>query len=480
MTHAIGHSRPNILLISFDTMRADFLGAYGSSPSVTPNLDRFAKKAVRFRRAYGAVPFTPPSLWALLHSVHIYAHEYSTNLRVRYRGENSFVERLRAAGYHTVGFTGSSILNRGSGFAAGFDEYFDTWSEPCLHNETTLSRILEYAKKGLKSRSPYFLYVHFYDPHAEWGDAPKKFRVYPARRSAFSDKLDKFHFFDPTPTKVYLLQSEALLAYLGVDSVAGDHRHLSQLVIPSYRSEVAWSDDVFGRLTRALRKWGLLDDTVVIVTSDHGFSFGEHDQLLGYVFPLFDEATRVPLMVSAPSLSPRVVSQPVSLIDVGPTILDFAGVGTRHNDGVSFRELLEGHAPTGKPRPVYAESGTILRQQLKRFFPFDPLHRYAAGVENRHSMLVERHRKLIYMPSRLGEKFELFDLQLDPGERNDIYDANDPLDRRMVKQLLAMRESLAHRYGKPATVDPEMLKHLESLGYIEESPQQTPAAQAPR
>ena len=233
-----------------------------------------------------------------------------------------------------------------------------------------------------------------------------------------------------------------------------------KLVIPTYRSEITWSDDVLGRLLAEFARVGLLDDTVIAVSSDHGIGFAEHYQTWGYVFPLFNEALRVPLVVVGPDIKARRIPTPVSLVDLGATLLDLAGVGNRHADGNSFKPLLDGGGWDG---PVYAEA-TALTPELRFMIIDDDKNRFAPGVENRHAALVQGRYKIIHMPARMGSKFELFDLQDDPRETMDLYSPQDPTHHALAERLLRMEMS-AHR-GAADKMDPATLERLRALGYL--------------
>jgi len=256
--------------------------------------------------------------------------------------------------------------------------------------------------------------------------------------------------------------------YLGINSITKivEAGTAKQYMIPMYRSEITWSDDVLARLLRTFRERRLLDHSLVIVSADHGIAFGEHFQRFGYVFSLFDEATHVPLLILPPDQQREVhIDGAVSLIDIGPTILDYAGAGTQLGDGTSLRPMIEGKQ-AGEERIAYAETTAIPEATyLHTIFAPNPMRRYAVGVRNRHSMLVKGTRKLIYMPSREGRKFELFDTRTDPLEHTDIFSSSSPSDRSIAVELLRIRASLEQNYGAAKATQSEEL--LRKLGYIQ-------------
>ena len=458
-------SRPNVLLVTFDTMRADFLGCYGSTVTKTPTLDDLASRAVVFERAFATAPFTPPSLWSVLHAEQVRGHTYQTRIQDHYGKRGSIAGRFREAGYLTVGVMANSNANAANGFADGFDEYLDTWSELSFNNETTLARVLSLRPRfaGARRRSrPFFLFVHFFDPHGPWGDAPAPFRIYPPEDGPFARVVDDEHVFDRASDFQIARVDEAVRTYSGERDISELKRsgRYGKLIVPMYRSEITWSDDVLRRLLHDFRGEGLLDNTVVAVSSDHGTSFGEHYQTVGYVFPLFNEALRVPLLIAGPQVRPGRVTQAVSLLDLGPTLLDLAGIAREHAEGVSFRGFIDGD---GQDRPVYAEA-TAMPPDLEYLIFRDERSRFSPGVENRHAALVFGQYKMIHMPARRGKKFELFDLLADPLEKTDLFRPDDPAHRNLALQLLERR-----RTGGTAGIeefDPATEERLRALGYV--------------
>jgi arylsulfatase A-like enzyme len=451
-------TRPNVLLVTFDTMRADFLGCYGNRLTRTPTLDRLASRGIVFDWAFTADPFTPPALWSLLYSEHVQGHTYGMSIKDHFGAAGSIAERFQKAGYDTVAVVGSSQLIRGLGYERGFARFLDTYAEPSLTNETTLARALELAERRLdpqQGRRPYFLYVHFFDPHTPWGNAPPPFRTYPAEPSPFAEAARRGGNFRGNQEMI-----AAIRTYSGREDVEQLQQtgRYEELITPMYRSEISWSDDVLRRLIETFDRRGLLANTVLAVSSDHGIAFAEHYQLSGYVFSLFPESLHVPLILSGPGLKPARVSAPVSLIDLGPTLLDLAGIGSQHADGASLLPLVRGIA---KPRGVHG-AATAMPPDLQSVISRDDRSRYGTGVANRHTTLIQDGVQIIHMPARRGAKFELFDLTRDPGEFHDVYSPTDPVHRRMAEDLLGWE---AGKEDPPVLLDPEARERLRALGY---------------
>jgi choline-sulfatase len=304
-----GAPRPNLLLVTIDTLRADRIGAYGYAPATTPVLDRLAAEGVRFTDATAHSPLTLPAHAALLTGR--YPARYGLRLNGLAALPESAVtvaERLRAAGYRTHAVVASAILDAAYGLAQGFDAYdselvagtdrFVALSE--LQRRGSEVARLAIAWLDTRPRSPWFLWVHLFDPHLPY-DAPDVFaRRHPGR---------------------------------------------------PYDAEVAAADEALGRLIARVDR----GSTVVVVTADHGEALGEHREA-DHGYFVYDATLRVPLIVAGPGIRPGVVREQVRSVDVAPTLEALAGLPPRADlDGVSLVPLLQGGRRAAVP-VSYAES----------------------------------------------------------------------------------------------------------------------------
>ena len=292
--------RPNVVLITIDTLRADRLGR-----GLTPALDALASTGRQFGNARSAVPLTLPSHVTIMTGALPPVHGVRDN-GVRFDGSVPTLARsLESAGYRTAAFVGAYVLDRRFGLADGFDTYDDR-----VHRDPNLAARLEAERKGgevadaalawlASATDPFFLWVHFYDPHAPY-DPPAEYR-----------------------------------------SRAGGN---------AYDGEVAYADAQVGRVLDALRARGLLDRTIVVAAGDHGESLGDHgEQTHGML--TYDSALRVPLIVSGPAVQPARISSPVSLADIAPSLLRRTGVQAPGQSGAS--DLF---GDSRAARDVYAET----------------------------------------------------------------------------------------------------------------------------
>ena len=319
-------TRPNILLITLDTTRADRMGFLGSERGLTPNLDALARESAVFSRAYAQVPLTTPSHATILTGT------YPQFNHVNYMGDPLgkalpfLPDIFHKKGYRTAAFVGALVLDSKK-LAKGFDRGFDIYdagfhrrrpNEDHYHSlerrgEEVVSRALAWLSK--RPAGPFFLWVHLYDPH------------------------------DPySPPEPYKTRYGA----------------------EPYDGEIAYTDSAVAKLLTVLRTRGLFDSTMIAVMADHGEAFGEHGEKHHGIF-LYDETIHVPLLIKAPRQHfAKKVATRVGLIDVAPTILQAAALAIPPAmQGNSLLDLMKSNrdGPTAEPndsnsgRPIYSESG---------------------------------------------------------------------------------------------------------------------------
>jgi choline-sulfatase len=307
-------SRPNVVLITLDTTRADRIGAYGYAAAATPHLDRLARDGARFALALSPVPLTLPAHASVMTGRHPYGHGVRNNgYFVLGTDVPTLAERFAAAGYDTAAFVSSFVLDRQFGLARGFAHYDDALDPPrgtgnSLELERRGDRTVAAASAWLAARvsapdTPYFLWVHLYDAHEPY-DPPSAFR------SRF------------------------------------EHR--------AYDGEIAFQDALVGDLLARIG-YGTARSPLVVVAGDHGESLGDHGESTHGLF-VYDSALRVPLIIAWPGvLAPRVVAPAVTLADVAPTVTALAGLPPLADiHGESLAAVLDGKA--GAPRGLYAET----------------------------------------------------------------------------------------------------------------------------
>ncbi|HTD52468.1 MAG TPA: sulfatase-like hydrolase/transferase [Thermoanaerobaculia bacterium] len=387
--------RPPVVLISVDTLRADHLPIYGYRKLETPAVDALARDSIRFENAYSHVPLTLPSHAVLLTGLLPFENGVRDNLGFRLAPTHAtLASRLRAAGYATGAAVSSYVLRADRGLNAGFDYYDDKMPDNPTRERSGVESADALARWATTVRDkPLFLFLHIYEPHAPY-TPPEPFR------SRYSDR--------------------------------------------PYDGEIAAADAGVGRLLDFLKGAGLYRRALIVLLSDHGEGLGDHGEAEHGVF-LYREALRVPLLLKRPGSADagRVVSTPVGLVDVVPTVLSV--LSETHADGlsgVSLFRFLQGQGPS---RRVYGET----------FYP-----RLNLGWSDLASLIDDRYQYIE------APRPELYDLVADSAEHNNLASQLPPPFRAMRAALAA----LARPFVGPEASTPEELKRLASLGYIHVSP----------
>lgn len=393
----------NVILISLDTLRADHLGIYGHSNPTSPRIDRlFSHEGLVVEHALANATDTLRSHTAMLFSQppHVLLEErWKWTLPQTTPG--GLADALREAGYRTAAFTEDGYVGAAFGFASGFESYHDNKGIRVDGKVTTRGHIEDTFARGLAWISehkdqPFFVFLHTYQVHSPYSAPQPYARLFPSPKGAGEPRLES----------------------------------------DRYDREIAYTDAQLGRLVVSLRNLGVLDDTLLVVTADHGDEFGEHGRRY-HGTHLHNEVLHVPLLMRAPGLIPSGVrrSGPVELLALAPTILDLLGIAVpRHFTGVSAAQHLR-DGTGAEPPPIFAEAGT----------------RTALTYNGADKSWVPPSYAVTLWPKRLirirhntGVRYELYDLVRDPGERTNLYNSAAPTlegsDNTSASQLVALVE----------------------------------------
>lgn len=426
-------SPPNVLLISIDTLRRDHCSLYGYGLPTTPTLEALADAGVRFDRFYAPSATTAPSHAALFTGHFQGAHGVVKNGVPLEMALPTLAEHFAAAGYQTAGAVSSYPLHRRFGFRRGFSAYYDRFETDTstMHPgdweghrvggafdrraELTTEWVLRWLARRRDPERRFFLFVHYFDPHAPY--APPE---------PYADRFAT----DPT------------------DPLA--------TAVASYDGEIAYVDAQVARLTDALEAAGLGDDTLVVVTADHGEGLMDHG-ITRHGPQLYEEAVRIPLVLRWPARLParHVISQPYSLIDLGPTLLELAGLDPAGlaGPGRSFARAAGGDVRSDDEWPVFLQRRHYRGGQVQ-------------GREVRGDLfgIVDGHFKYLVAPDE-GEP-ELYDLTDDPGEKVNRIDRERERADRLALALARWRGAEGAPADAPA-LDAADRSALEALGYVE-------------
>lgn len=457
---------PNILLITIDTLRADHLSAWGYPRETSPFLDEIAAAGVRFAEAQVQWPKTGPSFASIFTAT--YPRDNGIVRRVGIPLPPSFrmlAEELRDRGYATQAVVANGAVGTDFNFQQGFDEYVESWRrEPADGGDDTGARhvtelALELAEGLEAAERPYFLWVHYIDPHFPYRPPPK-------HRDRFQGDA---HAGAAAGVEIDVNRKAKRRDMLGIGSgqVLSGRTDLG-FYVARYDAEIAYADEQIRRLWGRLDALGLLENTVTAVTADHGESLGEHKYFFDHGRFSFQTCLHVPLILHAPRrLDPKVVETPVGLIDLAPTLLQMTGAELPEGRWMQGRSLLRHVGREGErrrePEVVYSEAGYATNDAWQKVVrwgrwklmmaPWQHDNRWIGGV---------------------GDLFTLYDVEADPGELHDLKDEEPEIGKRLHDVMAAWlkREPFDVRMdgegGKaaPEEMTDETRKQLEALGYL--------------
>ena len=433
--------RPNVLLITIDTLRRDHCSVYGYAHDTTPHLRRVAKAGVRFDLAYAPTSTTGPTHASILTGLYPQAHRVVKNGVDLAAHNETLAEILAAQGYQTIGIVSSFVLQASFGYGQGFSVYQDdfdaatasapvsTWEGHDVEKgfdrraDATTRRAIRWLWEGRDRERPFFLFVHYFDPHSPY-EAPGAF-------------AQRFPPPDPGP-------GEGIQASLAF-----------RQAVRNYDGEVAFTDQEIARLLDAIEREGLSEKTLVVITADHGEGLMDHGAML-HGLDLYEENVRVPLLLRWPDRIPagRVLTQPVELVDLAPTILDLIGVeSSKAFQGRSLAASLRGDEPLDPDRPIYL---------YRRHFDAE----YADGTYVKGRQFGIRWGRWKYIDASDQGRTELFDLASDPQERTDRSRSDADQAARLAEKLTEWRRSHTSDPAIREISDGDR-EALEALGYIE-------------
>ncbi|MFO8056794.1 MAG: sulfatase [bacterium] len=431
---------PNIVFLLIDTLRADRVGYHGNLNDTTPVLDSYSRKGIRFMNAYSHSSHTKISMASLFTGLIPPSHglrkagsvkeifDESAKLKSDVLSEDAFTlaELLKKNGYTTIGVHCNPHLVERMGFDQGYDEYIYIPNNPRANRLNKLGL----KKLGKDPSEPFFLYLHYMDVHAPYKPPP-------SYKNLFTKGLRKtrpIYINGPYNRRV----SENQIQYTKA----------------IYDAQIRYWDHEFKSLIKRLNKSGALDNTLVIIASDHGEEFHEHGGF-GHGFTCYEEMLHVPLVMVWPGVIPESLTREdrVRLIDLVPTITRLCGIDAKRTDwqgrdlfACGWEEkdkLFYKDKSNPETLPVYAETynGRIPRSLRKG------------------------DMKLIYNKKR--NLYEMYNLEKDPAEQNKLSPKNTARGLQLKKELkMLINLSPATETGPEVELEEDRVKELKSLGYF--------------
>lgn len=428
-------ARPNVVLVSIDTLRADHCSAYGYAHPTTPFLEKLAAQGALVESAYAPMPTTGPSHATMMTGLYPATHGVVKNGYVLGAAHATLAETFAGAGYATAAFVSSFPMASKFGLAQGFVSYDDAFGPPRAKDprqwdgaavttafdrtaDATAARVTSWLAETRPRDRPFFLFVHLFDPHGPY-DPPDGHRL--AVRPAGASR-------------------------------PGNH---DAREIWKYDGEVHFSDWGLGQIQGALERARLADQTLLVLVGDHGEGLGQHGHW-EHGLLVYEEAIRVPLVVRWPGRVPAGlrVPGPVPLVDLRPTLLELAlGPGQAGRiQGVSQARVLTGAARADPDRPIFAS---------RRFYEPEKAAAYKIAGD-KHAVRVGAWK---YLEAPEERSRELFELGSDPGELTNRVEAQ-PEKARALQALLG--EWQRAQTGAPRqAVAAEDIERLRALGYVQ-------------
>jgi len=438
----------NVILISLDTLRPDHLGCYGYSRNTSPNIDKLAQDAALFLNTYAPSPWTLPSHVSLLTSLNCINHQVYQSDEKMDPSLITLADFLRSKGYLNSAITGGGYVSGLYGLNKGFDSYHVRGQVNAADSaESAAKGVLDFIDRN-KDRN-FFFFLHSYQIHNP--------------------------YFSPPPFDEMFLAEDAELKVANLGQMRINHEFrfrplpekLRQNLIDLYDGEIRYTDEkLIGPILDKLKALDLYDNTMIVLTSDHGEEFYEHESW-AHSHSVYDETIKIPLIVKFfnSDWAGRRIEKYARLVDAMPTVLDVLDIdySDHYLDGESLVDLLRDNTENTEERVFLSE-----------------LAPYAAGNHIPRKMAINLGRnKLIlndeFLPDDLAyyiftppevQKTEIFDLATDPQEFLNLFDKKPRLARRLIDFMEARYKQNKKVRANKAKIDEELNEQLRALGYI--------------
>jgi arylsulfatase A-like enzyme len=450
-----GRRRPNLVLISLDTTRPDHLGVYGYKRDTSPRIDELAERGVVFDRASSVSAYTLPSHATMFTGMHPLGHGVVHPGHALDADALPLLARLlHERGWATRAFTGGGYLSADYGFASGFSSYGQ--HDP-MRGLTPLDRSWFSKQAGGPARLdatdaqnwpavlawiterrdvPFFVFLQTFAIH--------DYRPVGTQRGRFGGPA-----VGDGPIPLLPLEHQLEEPYAVADL---------QPLVSLYDEAIAETDEQLGRLFDLLDELSLSEQTIVVITSDHGETIGEHGRgdigFVGHNFGLWEEQVAVPLILVAPGQAPARRSERVSIIDLAPTLLELLSLPIpAAMQGRSWVGWLAGEPGAATPSPVLLDLASNVARQR-------------ALYSGRFKLVLGDTEARVTLPVAVEQA--LYDLQDDPGERHDLAAALPGEVDRLLAEMQRLVRQLAETAQEPSSVeiDAETLRQLQELGYL--------------
>ena len=419
--------KPNIIILSIDTLRADHLHCYGYPHNTSPNIDGFAEENVLFEFAYTPIPKTSAAFCSMMTGLHPFIHKCLPNRGTIRADLTTLAEALKGNGYQTTAVVDNANLAKSYQFNQGFDEYVEVWNKTEIKAESTpyiTRKTLEFLESP--PGKPFFFWANYIEPHTPYIPPAAYVKPMPPGR-------------DIRTVKPGMIAGNNVV-------IRSSNRHDEGYHTSLYDGAVRYVDSEIGRILTAFKASPLSKNTILIITADHGEDLGEHNFFFNHGPLTFNAASRVPMIIHWPGKPARRVRRTVSIMDVTPTIL----------------QSLEINPPE---YPMQGKNLFTHRTQ-RNLILFGMLGTH--GVVSGHYHYVQVHKKL---QRQLGlDPAYIFHILKDPYERENRIEEFRNLANTLSKRYKAYFGQHGYLKRKGNTTEPKLTekekKSLKTLGYL--------------
>ncbi len=431
---------PNVVLIVIDTLRADHLGSYGYARETSPAIDKLASEGILFLECMSHIPATTPSVASIFTSKHPISHGVLDNNYNGYKLDNQHVtlaELLKENGYNTAAFVSGWTLKRDANLTQGFNKYDDFFDRE-KKAEFVNKAVFTWLDKHINEK--FFLLIHYFDPHGPY-EPPSPYNT-----------LFDFTLGEHDITKIHPTQRHG--------NISDPSYYIAQ-----YDGEILYTDYHINKVLKKLSELNLDNNTLIVLTSDHGETMAEHASWFAHGCFVYSEQIHIPLLLWYPKMfNHKKVDALVGAIDVFPTILNILGI--------NFSKDLEGHSllPLINDKKeinefIYCESGRGDPQRNKGGL---------LGLEGKQFAVQSKEWKLIRVIKTSGVYYELYNLSRDPKEIDNLIGRGLPIENYLMERLdKYVKEYKASAYyqkglGKALhkNLDKDVIEKIKSLGYL--------------
>jgi arylsulfatase A-like enzyme len=415
----------NIIIITVDALRADHLSVYGYPYQTSPYIDEFASRSIVFEYAYCPIPKTSASLASFLTGLHPFIHQTRPNRDSLDQKYLTLPEALKLKGYFNSAIVDNANLSQSFGFHQGFDVYKGIWNAIEKKVESTPSitgEVINFLRNNTKE--PFFLWVHYIEPHSPYLPPDE-----------FVEERPKGRVIKDVSPKIIASQRR----YMDDDSTEGEF-------LARYDGAVKYTDSEFKKILDVIAQKGYDQNSIIILSSDHGEELGEHNYFYNHGPLTFNSGTRIPLIMSMPGQKSRRINYPVSLMDVYPTLLEEVGLSL----------------------PYEIQGVNLFKNTAERFL-------FIKGHLGTRSIVYKNYHLVKVLPT-LTKRLPLqdvyfFDIHKDPFENNNISSDHKKLQDLMDRKYMEFYDTYGYLHsknnqGKKPPLSKKELDNLRSLGYI--------------